>query len=103
MPVDVAMKEPRPRVVSEESDCDIISRLADAHDVSDDRVFIVVGRAISAADDGERVPVQVDRVLQKKYCQGRNCSSSTVACTLTGPPSAPAGMVISTLLLEPSP
>jgi hypothetical protein len=102
VPVDVAMKEPRPRVVSEESDCDIISRLADAHDVSDDGVFIVVGRAVSAADDGERVPVQVDRVLQKNS-QGRNCSDSTVACTLTGPPGAPAGMVISTLLLEPRP
>ena len=64
MPVNVAVKEPRPWVVSEESDCDIISRVADAHDVTDDRINVVVSRVTSAADDVERVPVQVDRVLQ---------------------------------------
>jgi hypothetical protein len=42
MPVNVAMKEPRARVVREESDCDIVAGVADAHDVANDRVHKVV-------------------------------------------------------------
>ena len=42
MPINVAVEEPRARVVSEESDRDIITRVADAHDVADDRVIKVV-------------------------------------------------------------
>ena len=53
MPINVAMEEPRARVVSEESDRDIITRVADAHDVADDRVVIVVRRITSTSDYGE--------------------------------------------------
>ena len=53
MPVDVAVEEPRARVVSEESDRNIITRVADAHDVADDRVVIVVRRITSTSDYGE--------------------------------------------------
>jgi hypothetical protein len=42
MPIYVAMEEPRARVVREEPDRDIISSIADAHDVADDRVHEVV-------------------------------------------------------------
>jgi hypothetical protein len=58
------MQEPRARVVSEEPDGDIVVAVADAHDITDDRVVIVISRAASTADDVEGVPVQVDRMLE---------------------------------------
>ena len=65
VPIDVAMQEPRTRVVSEESERHIILRIraSYAHDVADDRVVIVVSRISSTADHVEVMPVQVDRVL----------------------------------------
>ena len=57
VPIDVAMEEPWSRVVGEETDCDFISRVANAHDISDDRVDEVVGRVTSAADDVEVMPM----------------------------------------------
>ena len=42
MPINVAVEKPRARVVGKESDRDIIARVADAHDVADDRVIKVV-------------------------------------------------------------
>jgi hypothetical protein len=53
MPINVAVEEPRARVVSEESDRDIITRVADAHDVADDRIIKVVRRITSTPDYGE--------------------------------------------------
>ena len=55
MPVNVAVEEPRARVVSKEPDRDIIARVADAHNVADDRVIKVVGRITGTADHGERM------------------------------------------------
>jgi hypothetical protein len=102
VPVNVAMKEPWARVVSEESKRNFISRITDAHDVADHRVVKVVGRVTSAADDVERVSVQVDRVLVYHNCQNPGDSPANLP-TLTGPPATPAGMVISTLLLGSRP
>ena len=42
VPIDVAVEEPRARVVSEEPDRHIITRVADAHDVADDRIIKIV-------------------------------------------------------------
>ena len=55
MPVNVAVEEPRARVVSKEPDRDFIARVADAHDVADDRVIKVVRRITGTADHGERM------------------------------------------------
>ena len=63
VPIDVAVKEPRPRVVGLEPDRDIIVRVAEADNVAHDGVVVVVRRASRAADDVEDVSVQVDRVL----------------------------------------
>ena len=63
MPVDVAMEEPRSRIVGEEPDCDVIPGVANTHDISDNRVDEVVGRVTSAAYHMKIVPVQMDRVL----------------------------------------
>jgi len=63
VPVDVAVQEPRSRVVSEEPDRHIIPRTSHAHDIADHRVVIVVSRISSAANHVEVVPVQVDRML----------------------------------------
>jgi len=42
VPVNVAMEEPRARVVGVEPDRDIVAGIADAHDVADDGVHKVV-------------------------------------------------------------
>jgi hypothetical protein len=65
VPVNVTVEEPRARVVRLEPDRDIIARIPDAHNVTDDGVIIVIGRVACAADNVERVAVQVDGVLQK--------------------------------------
>jgi hypothetical protein len=66
MPINVAVEEPRARIVSEESDRDVIVifYVPDAHDIADDRVVEVISLAAGAADDVEGVSVQVNRVLE---------------------------------------
>ena len=63
VPIDVAVQEPRAKIVSEESDRHIIPCISHAHDIADDRVVIVVSRTSSTADHVEVVPMQVDRML----------------------------------------
>jgi hypothetical protein len=67
VPVNVAVEEPRARVVRKESNCDIITSVADTYDVSDNGVVKVVRGVTSAADHIEVVPVQMDRVLLKEH------------------------------------
>jgi hypothetical protein len=59
VPVDVAVEEPRARVIGEESDGNEI-RFAgtDAHDIADDRVNEVVGVASGAPDHMEGMLVK---------------------------------------------
>ena len=64
MPVNVTVEEPRARVVRLEPDRDIITLISDAHNVTDDGVIIVVGVIARAANNVERVTVQVHGVLQ---------------------------------------
>jgi hypothetical protein len=63
VPVDVAVEEPRARVVGTEANCDFILSGTNTHDIPDNRVDKVVGRVTSAADYMEVVPVQMNRVL----------------------------------------
>ena len=59
MPVDVAMEEPRARVIGEESDGhEIRFAGADAHDIADDRVDKVVRVASGAPDHMEGMLVK---------------------------------------------
>lgn len=53
----MTMEDPRARVVSEESNGDIITSISYAHDVTDDRIIKVVGRVPGAPDYRERVPM----------------------------------------------
>ena len=55
--VDVAVEEPRARVVGLEADRDVVARggRARRHDVAPDRVVVVVYSRACAADDGEGV------------------------------------------------
>ena len=66
MPVDVAVEEPRARVVGEEPDRDVVAQVADAHDVADDGVYKVVRGVAGAADYGECMSMQVNGMLSKK-------------------------------------
>ena len=63
MPVDVAVEEPRTRVVSLEPDCDAIVRVADTYDVAYDGVVEVIRGISRAADDAKDMSMQVNRVL----------------------------------------
>jgi hypothetical protein len=67
VPVNMAVEEPRARIIRHEPDREVIGRVAaHARNVADDGVVIVVGRGSSAADHMEVVSVQVDGVLQYK-------------------------------------
>ena len=63
VPIDVAVEEPRTRVVGKETDGDIVARIADTHDITDYGIDEVVRRIPTAADYPEGVPVQMHRVL----------------------------------------
>jgi len=62
VPIDVAVEEPRARVVGKEPNCDLITSGTNTHDIPDNRFDKVVGRVTSAADHVEVVPVQMDRM-----------------------------------------
>jgi hypothetical protein len=63
VPINVAVEEPRARVVREEPDRDIITGVADGHDVAEDRVLKVVRGVASAAYNSERMSMQVNGML----------------------------------------
>jgi len=64
MPIDVAVEEPRARIISKESDRDIIARVPNAHDIAKNGIVIVISLVAGAADDVEGVSVQVNWVLE---------------------------------------
>ena len=60
MPIDVAVEEPRARVISHEPNRNVIVSGADAYDVAHDRVVKAVRRvAACAADDAEGMSVLI--------------------------------------------
>jgi hypothetical protein len=63
VPINVAVEEPHPRVVGEETDRDIVASIADAHDVANYGIDEVVGRISSTTDYPKVMPVQMHRVL----------------------------------------
>ena len=66
MPVDVAVEEPRARVVGKEANCDFIPSNTYTHDIPNNRIIKVVGRVPSAADHMEVVSVQMNRMLLRE-------------------------------------
>ncbi len=66
MEVDVAVQEPRPRVVRREPDRDVVAHRPRAHHVALRRVHVVVRRLPRPAHDVERVPVQVEGVRRAR-------------------------------------
>jgi hypothetical protein len=57
VPIDMTMENPRARVVSEESNGDVVTSISYAHDVTDDRISKVVGRVPGTPDYRECVPM----------------------------------------------
>jgi hypothetical protein len=102
MPIDMAVEEPRSRIVREEPDRDFVSRVTHTYDISNDRIVEVVGRISCAPDYMEIMPVQVDWVLLTRQTSDGRYSNHTFR-TLTGPPAAPPGMTSSTLLFRSRP
>lgn len=66
MPVDVAMEEPGTRIVGDEPNRDVITCVADVHDIPNNRIDKVVRGAAGAADDPKGVSVQVNWMLFKR-------------------------------------
>jgi len=62
VPINVAVEEPRARVVSHEPDRDTIVSAADAYDIADDRILEVVCRTSRTTNDVKGMPMQVERV-----------------------------------------
>ena len=103
MPVNVAVEEPRAGIVGDETNCDIIPSETDTHDIPNNGVVKVVGCVTSAADHIEVVTMQMDRMLSKDAMIINLVVFNHSPRTLTGPPTAPPGIVSSTLLFGSRP
>jgi hypothetical protein len=101
VPIDVAVEEPWTRIVREEADCDVVPSISDTHNIATNGVIVVVGRIPGATNHGEGVPVQVNGVLEMSL--ERQHHDDYYAQILTGPPTAPPGIEISTLLFGARP
>jgi hypothetical protein len=66
VPVDVAVEEPGTGIVGEEPNRDVITGVADAHHIPDNRIDKVVRGVAGAADDIEGMSMQVNRVLYRR-------------------------------------
>ena len=64
MPIDVAVEEPRTRIVGVEADRNVVTSVANTHNIANHGVNEVVGRIPSTTDHREGVPVQVNGVLK---------------------------------------
>jgi len=62
VPVNVAVEEPGARVARVKADSDDIALATHIHGVSANRVLVIVSATASAADNGERMTVQVHGV-----------------------------------------
>jgi hypothetical protein len=65
MPVNMAMEEPRPGVIGHKTNRDIISLIADADYVTQDRVVPVIGTVPCTANNIERMAVEMDGMLTR--------------------------------------
>ena len=63
MPVNMTMEEPRPGVISHKTNCNLISRIANADYVANYRINPVVGTVPCTADDIERMTVKMNGML----------------------------------------
>ena len=63
VPINVTVEKPRARVVREEPDRDIITSVANAYDIAEDRIIIVVRTVTSAAYNSEGMSMQVNGML----------------------------------------
>ena len=66
MPVDVAMQEPRARVVGGKAESDIVASPAHTHNITAHWVRVVVGGASRDAYNVKCVTVEVERMLWRK-------------------------------------
>jgi len=70
MPVNMAMEEPRPGVISLESDSDVVTQTTNVDNVTDDGIVIVVRCTSGAADDMEVVSMQMYGVATTDNASG---------------------------------
>jgi hypothetical protein len=70
MPFDVAVEEPRPRVIRDETDSYLVTASTDAYDVTANWVNEVIVRAASTADDIEVMLQDHLSHSARSYCDG---------------------------------
>ena len=70
MPINMAMEEPRARVVRQKTNRNIISSSANADYVTHYRVVPVIGTIPSTANDMERMAMKMDGVLTRRHTTG---------------------------------
>jgi hypothetical protein len=63
MPIDMAVEEPRPRVISHETNCYFVSRIANADYVTNYRVVVVIRTVPCTANDMETMAMKMDGML----------------------------------------
>ena len=66
MPVNMAMQEPRARVVGGKAESDIVASPAHTHNITAHRIRIIVGGTSRDAYNVECVTVEVERMLWRK-------------------------------------
>jgi hypothetical protein len=63
----MTMEEPRPRVISHKTNCNLISRITHADYVTNYRVDPVIGRTPCTANDIERMAMKMDGMLTRRH------------------------------------
>jgi hypothetical protein len=67
MPINMAMEEPRPGVISHKTNRNIISRSANADYVTQYGVVPVIGTVPCTANDIERMAMKMDGMLTRRH------------------------------------
>jgi hypothetical protein len=67
MPIDVAMEEPWPRVISHKTNRDFISCIAYADHITHYRVIPIIGTVPCTANDPEGMAVKMDGMLTRRH------------------------------------
>jgi hypothetical protein len=93
MPVDMAVEQPRPRVINRKTEGNFISCSTNADYVTYNSVIPVIGTVPCTADDMEIMTMKMDGMLTRRHTEDLN---GIISQGLTGPPATPAGIVNST-------
>jgi hypothetical protein len=67
MPINMAVEEPRSRVISHKANRNLIPQIADADYITHYRVVPVIGTVPRTANDPEGMAMKMDRMLTRRH------------------------------------